>query len=200
MTFDDYQHAWRATGTMTPLAREVDIFIQSMSRSERKSRILRGVCAVNAIIAVLLTIFIVLFRRPLAWNELAPALGLQTVVTFALIIVIRRGQARRRALASAGLTVREAAQTGLAHIAGELRDFRFLLKLLFVIVPLLGASVVQLISSGKMDIQEALSFALIVAIILSLNVIVQWWRYRRILAPRRKRLQQILISFEEESC
>jgi prepilin signal peptidase PulO-like enzyme (type II secretory pathway) len=156
------------------------------------------VCACNAAVAFLFTLFVLLFRRPLAWNEVMAAVGLQTVVTLVLAVIIRRGQVRRRALKSAGLTVREATRIGLDNVNSQIRDLGIMLLFVAIIVPLLALSVSQLISSGKMNGRAALSFALVCALILTVNAAIQWWKYRRTLVPRRERLEQILATLQEE--
>ncbi len=172
--------------------------IRGMSRSERRHRIIISICAVNAIAAILCTLGILLFRRPLAWNEALPAIGLQALLTLALAVMVRHQQARRRALEAAGLTVREATQIGLGNVNSEIRDVRLMLHLAWIVVPVLAFSVNQLMSSGKMNTQAAVSFTLLYVLVMGVNAAVQWWRYRRTLAPRRRRLEQIMASLGDE--
>ncbi len=198
MSLEEYQDAWRATSPAAALKSELDSFIGALTRSERRGNIVISICAVNAVVALAITLGMLLFRRPLAWNEALPAIGLQAFVTFALALLMRRRRARRQALKSAGMTVREAARTGLDNVNGEIRDARLMLTFAWIIVPLLAFPVSQLIASGKMNARAALSFALLCALAIGVNAAVQWWRYRRTLAPRRMRLEQILASLQDE--
>ncbi len=199
MSIEEYQIAWRQTSPAAPLRTELDSLIRGMTRSERRSRIVLSICAVNAVVAFLFTLGVLFSRRSPAWNELLPALGLQVVLTLGLVVMIRRQQTRRRALELAGSTVREAARSSLSNVNSEIRGFRLLLYLACTVVVLLAFSVSQLVSSGKMDLKAALSFTLFSGLILGVNVAFQWLKYRRTLAPRRRRLEQILASLQEEA-
>lgn len=199
MNFDRYEDAWRSASAPAPVQSQVESLIGNMTRRERRGRRVLGVC-VSATIAVLLaTVSILLFRRPLEWNELLPVMVLQVLFTAGLVAVVRRHRERRRALALAGLSVVESARTGLANVNSRMRDLRLLSVLAIVFVPLIAVAVYQLTISGKMNAQAVRSFALVCAVILGGNAAVQWYSYRRTLVPQRTRLQEILASLGEEA-
>lgn len=198
MKLEDYQLAWRTAAAPTPARREVEILIGSMSRSERRGRILLGACAVNTAVAALFTVG-VLVRGPVAWKEMLPALALQVLLAVALVGLIRHQRDRRRAFESAAMTVREATRAALDNVNSRIRDMRLMLALACVVVPMLALIVNQLIASGKMNTQAALSFASVCALIIGGNALIQWRKYRRTLVPQRAQLEHILMSLKDEA-
>jgi cell division protein FtsW (lipid II flippase) len=198
MKLDDYRSDWRANGANARGdAEEVKHVINSMMRSHRRRRVVLTICAVNTAI-VFLFIATMLVRGVSSWTEILPALAAQTILAAALGWLIRRHQQRRRALELDASPIREAAETGLRSVNGEIRDARLLLALACVVTPLFAMAVYQLISSGKMDARAAFSFATLYGAVLAVNAVVMWGRHRRTLIPRRKRMTQILASLREE--
>ncbi len=198
MNLEEYRSAWLANRPDAPVRADLDSVISGMVRQEGRSRILLGLCAFNAVIAVLFTGYVLLFRKPEPWNEVVPAVGLQVLVAVVGVTLFRRQGARRRTLLSRTSSLREAAEMGLQNVIGQIRDMRLLLGLMSAVVPLLGISVYQLLGSGKMNARAAWSFVLLCALVLAVNGVVQWWKYRRKLVPQRRRFEQILGSLKEE--
>jgi len=197
MSFDEYQDAWQAAGAGAPVQSEVDGLIGGMKRAERKRRTLLGICASHTVVVFGLAVWVLLFRRPLVWNEVLPVLVAQVLLAIGLAKLIGRHRARRKALEAAGKAVREATQAALDNVRGEIRDTRLLLTLVTVSLPLIALAVSQLIASGKMRTQDAWGFALVCTIVVGGIAASQWRKYAHTLAPRRKRLEEILDSLQE---
>lgn len=197
MSIEEYQTAWGASSPRRPLQEELDSLIGRLNKSERRRRIVLGVCAFNTAAVFVLVLSFVFSGRPIAWNEAAPAFGLQIFLAFALAVLIRRRGQRQRTLEMSGRSVLDAARTGLSHVRSEIRDIRLLALAAVVAVPALAFVVSQLMGSGKMNGQAAWSFALVCLTVLGANAAYQTLRYRRTLAPRRARLEQIVASLGE---
>lgn len=196
MNLEDYRAVWQGEGTGNPLRSEMERLTRELGRSERRERMVLYVCALNTVLALLLTSGVVLFRRPLAWDEVLPAATVQLVLALGLIWLIRRHRERRRRIALNTSTVTEAARLNLEDVNSQLRSVRILLGIACVVVPLLALSVSRLVTSGKMNAQAAWNFALLCTAVIGVNVAIQWWRHRSTLIPRRRRLQEILTSLD----
>lgn len=197
MSFEEYQTVWAASSPRRPLQEELDSLIGRLNKSERRRRIVLGVCAFNTAAAFVFVLNFVFSGRSIAWNEAAPVLALQVFLAFALAVLIRRRGQRRRALEMSGRSVLDAAHTGLSHVRSEIRDIRLLALAAGVAVPVLAFVVSRLLDSGKMNGQAAWTFALVCLVVLGANGVYQALRYRRTLAPRRERLEQIVASLGE---
>jgi hypothetical protein len=197
MSLEEYQSAWSASGAGKPLQGELDGLIQGLTRSERRRRVLLGFFAFNTAAAFLFDAWYVVSGRTIAWNELLPVLALQIFLAFTLAALIRRRGQRQRALEMSGRNVLDAARAGLSHVRSEVRDIGLLALAAVVAVPALAFVVSQLIGSGKMNGQAAWGFALVCLTVIGANASYQTFRYRRTLAPRRERLEQIVASLGE---
>ncbi len=194
MSLEEYQSAWGAGGAGKLVQQELDGLIQNLTRSVRRRRILLGFCTFFTVAAFALEASYVASGRTVAWNEVLPVLALQVFLAFGLAVLIRRRGQRQRALEMSGSSVLDAARTGLSNIRSEIRDMRLLALAAGVAMPALAFVVSQLMSSGKMNAQAAWSFALVCLAVIGVNVVYQTLRYRRTLAPRRERLEQIVAS------
>lgn len=197
MSFEEYKSAWGASGDGKPLQGELDRLMQSLARSERRHRLLLGFCTFSTASAFIFDAWYVLSGRTVAWNELLPVFTLQVFLAFALAVLIRRRGQRQQTLETSGRSVLDAAHIGLNHVRSEIRDIRLLALAAFVAVTALAFAVSQLMGSGKMNGQAAWSFALVCLIVIGVNAVYQALRYRRMLAPRRERLEGIVASLDE---
>jgi len=197
MSLKEYQSAWGAVGAGKLVQQELDGLIESLARNERRRRILLGFCAFNTVAAFAFEAWYVVSGRTIAWNELLPLLALQVFLAFGLAVLIRRRGLRQRALEMSGSSVLDAARTGLSNIRSEIRDICLLALAAGVAVPALAFVVSQLMNSGKMNAQAAWGFALVYLAVIGTNAACQTLRYRRTLAPRRERLEQIVASLGE---
>ena len=197
MSLEEYQAAWRAGDAQEPLREELDGLVRRLNQAERRRRIVLGICAFNTAAAFVLVLSFLFSGRAIAWNEAAPVLGLQVFLAAALALLIRRRAARQRELEMSGRSVLEAARTGLSNVASEIRDIRLMALAGGVAVPVLAFVVGQLIVSGKMNAQAAWGFTLVCLAVIGANAVYPAWRYRRTLAPRRARLEQIMESLSE---
>ncbi len=194
MSFEEYQSAWRESGSGTPIQGELDSLIQSVTKGERRRRILLAFCTLNTVAAFVFDAWYLMSGRAIAWTELLPVLALQVFLAFALAVLIRRRGQRQRALEMSGRSVLDAARTGLGHVRSEIRDIRWLALAAGVAVPVLAYVVNQLIRTGKMNGQEAWDFAIVCLIVIGANATYQTLRYRLTLKRRRERLEQIVGS------
>lgn len=197
MSLEEYQSAWSTGGAGKPLPGELDALIRSLTRNERRHRILLGICSFNTAGALLFAAWYVTSGRTIAWNEALPAFALQVFLAFALAVLIRRRGQRQRALEMSGRSVLDAARAGLSHVRSEIRDIRLLALAAAVAVPALAFVVSQLMDSGKMNGQAAWGFAGMCLTVIGLNAAYQGLRYRRTLAPRRERLERIAAALGE---
>lgn len=197
MSLEDYQSAWGAGDAGKLVQQELDVLIESLTRRERRRRILLGFCGFNTVAAFVFEAWYVTSGRTIAWNEVLLLLVLQIFLAFGLAVLIRRRGQRQRALEMSGRSVLDAAQTGLSNIRSEIRDIRLLALAAGVAVPVLTFVVSQLMGSGKMNGQAAWSFGLVCLVMIGANAAYQALHYRRTLAPRRERLEQIVSSLGE---
>jgi hypothetical protein len=197
MSLEEYQSAWNASGEVKPLPRELEGLIRSLTKSERRGRIMLGMCGFYTVAAFAFDIWYVTSGRTIAWNEVMPVFALQVFLAFALAMLIRRRGQRQRALETSGRSLLDAARAGLSHVRSEIRDTRLLALAAAVAVPVLAFVVSQLMASGKMSGQAAWGFGLFCLTVIGLNAAYQTLRYRRTLAPRRVRLEQIVASLGE---
>ncbi|HYP09272.1 MAG TPA: hypothetical protein VER03_23815 [Bryobacteraceae bacterium] len=199
MNIEQYESAWRST-TPPPMHREdISVLMQKLARSARGKHIVMSICAFNAIAAMALTVYVLLFRRPVDGAELASALLLQTFLTVAVVVLRRRQQKRRDALRAATLSVRDSAEAAFASVTGEMRDIGLLFWAAAAVLPMLALCVWQLMSSGKMTTKAALSFGLVCVVIIAGNAAIQWRRYHHSLAPQRERLETFVNAMKEEA-
>jgi hypothetical protein len=194
MSFEEYKSAWGASGDGKPLQGELDRLMQSLTRSERRHRLLLGFCAFSTASAFIFDAWYVLSGRTIAWNELLPVFTLQVFLAYALAVLIRRRGQRQKTLETSGRSVLDAAHIGLNHVRSEIRDIRLLALAAFVAVTALAFAVSQLMGSGKMNGKAGWSFAMVCLAVIGANAAYQAFRYRHTLAPRRKRLEQIVAS------
>lgn len=199
MNLEHYESAWRSSARTTTNHEEAAAFVSHMTRSARRQHIVLSICAVNAGVTSLFTVAVLLFHRPLDEGGVASALGLQALLTLAVLALWRRQRRRRRALQAGTLTVLDSARAAFGHVTGEMKDVRLLLWLAAIVIPMLALSVRQLMVSGKMNTQQATSFALVCAVIIAANAAYQWRRYNHKLAPQKHRLEQILSALITEA-
>lgn len=197
MSLEEYQSAWSASDACKPAPGELEGLIESLTRRECGRRILLGFCSFYTIAAFLLEGLYVLSGRTIAWNELLPVFALQVFLSFALAVLIRRRGQRQRALELSRSSILDAARGGLDHVRSEVRDIRLLALAAVVTVAALAFVVSQLMGSGKMNGQAAWGFAMVCLTVIGANAAYRTFRYRRTLAPRRERLEQIVASLGE---
>lgn len=197
MSLEEYQTAWSASSVGKPLPGELDGLIESLTRTERRHRIILGICSFYTLAVFLFVAWYVTSGRTIAWNEVLPVLALQVFLAFALAVLIRRRGQRRKALETSGRNVLDAARTGLSHVRSEIRDIRLLALAAAVALPTLVFVVSRLIDSGKMNAQAAWGFTGMCLTVVGANAVYQTLRYRRKLAPQRERLERIVASLGE---
>jgi hypothetical protein len=197
MSLEEYRSAWIASGAGKPLPGELDGLIESLTRTERRHRIMLGICSFYTVAAFLFVAWYVTSGRTIAWNEMLPVLALQIFLAVALVVLIRRRGQRQRALERSGRNVLDAARTGLSHVRSEIRDIRLLALAAAVALPTLAIVVSQMLGSGKMNAQAAWGFTGMCLTVVGTNAVYQTLRYRRKLVPRRERLEQIVASLGE---
>lgn len=197
MNLEEYQSAWGGSGVREPAPGELDALMESLTRGERGRRILLGFCSFYTVAAFVFEAWYVASGRTIVWNEVLPVFALQIGLAFALAVLIRRRAQRQRQLELSRKNVLDAARGGLDHVRSEMRDVRLLALAAAVTVPTLTFVVSQLVGSGKMNEQAAWSFATVCLAVIGANAVYQTLRWRRTLAPRRERLEQIVASLGE---
>lgn len=181
MSIDDMKHEWRNIA----VAADPDLaqLVSQISKAQRRRSILLGAFTFNTALALLFSGYVMTKRHN---GALVPMLLLQAVLFLALAMLVRR----HRRVPNTG-PIAEAAVVALEVVERELKNQRLLLRFAFAALFCFGLAILSLVDSGKMRPRDAVSMAILCAIILAVNSAVAIWRRRTQLLPQQQRLREL---------